>query len=188
MHTLRQTLRCAGSSGRWSTSLLILALGMIFGCEPPKIDPQARSNGGPPEPMYAKASPAAEAAPNTDGPEEKRPPRVAPSAPPNKTMKLDRLKPQDATGDGTLGDLILIPLRTYSKVRVTIDDIQIKSQLNIFRATNGGKPKDFAEYKKEILDPINLQLPELPPGDRYLYLPDQGRDGEVVIGSPVKKQ
>ena len=181
MHAL-QHLRFAGS-GRWDASVLILSLGIIFGCEPPKIDPQSRSNGGPPEPMYAE-TPAFESAPNKDGLEEKRLPPIAPSTSPKKTMKLDKVKTQDDTDGDTLGDLILTPLRTYSKVRVTIDEIQVKSQLNIFRAKNGGNPKDFAEYEKEILDPINRKLPDLPAGDRYLYLPEEGRDGEVVIGSP----
>jgi hypothetical protein len=154
---------------------------MIAGCEPPKIDPQTRSNGGPPEPIYAKPARASEAAPNTDGPEEKRSPSVTPSSPPKKTMKLDKLKPQDAAEGGTLGDLILTPLRTYSKVSVKIDDIQIKSQLNIFRAKNGGNPKDFAEYKKEILDPVGNTLPELPDGDRYVFDPQRGRYGEILV-------
>ena len=65
-----------------------------------------------------------------------------------------------------------------------INDIQIKSQLNTFRAKNGGNPKDFSEYKKEILDPVGIMLPELPSGDSYVYLPEKGREGEVVIASP----
>ena len=156
------------------------------GCEPPKINPQTRGNSGPPEPIYAEVNSESDSNSERNEPQEPSPPGDEPS-PPETQIKLNKLKPQDDTsagGGGTLGDLILTPLRSYSKVKVRINDIQIKSQLNTFRAKNGGNPKDFSEYKKEILDPVGIMLPELPSGDSYVYLPEKGREGEVVIASP----
>ena len=164
--------------------LFILTLWVTPGCTPPRIDPEFRNTGGPPEPKYAEVPVASEADPNTVKPEKKSTRKDTPDFPSSKTSKPENLDAQGDADGGTLGDLILTPLRTYGKVRVKIDDIQIQSQLNIFRAKNGGNPKDFTQYKKEILDPLGINPPELPSGDHYLYLPNKGRDGEVVVGSP----
>ncbi len=185
MHALWRT-HIPWVSDRRMIVLIVAICWITSGCESPKIDPQTRSNSGPPEPIYADVD--AESDTNSEKIERQAPSRPDAKTSPNKTqIKLNKLKPQDDAGaadGGTFGDLILTPLRTYSKVKVRINDIQIKSQLNTFRAKNGGNPKDFSEYKKEILDPVGIMLPELPSGDSYVYLPERGREGEVVIASP----
>lgn len=187
MHALWRK-HITSSFNRRMIVLIVGICSITSGCEPPKIAPQTRGNSGPPEPIYADVDVDSE----SDSILERNEPQVPPPSgdkpsPPERKIKLNKLKPQDNTdagGGGTLGDLILTPLRSYSKVKVRINDIQIKSQLNTFRAKNGGNPKDFSEYKKEILDPVGIMLPELPSGDSYVYLPEKGREGEVVIASP----
>ena len=185
MHALWRTHIPSLSDGR----IIVIIVGICWitsGCEPPKIDPQTRRNSGPPDPIYNDADSESDA--NSEKIEPNAPSRSGEkSSLPKTQTKLNKFKPQDNAdvGDGgALGDLILTPLRTYSKVKVRINDIQIKSQLNTFRAKNGGNPKDFPEYKKEILDPVGIMLPDLPSGDNYVYLPERGREGEVVIASP----
>ena len=58
---------------------------------------------------------------------------------------------------------------------------QITHGLKTFRAQHGRKPKDFGEVLKEIIEPAGLFLPELEPGDQYVYIPDKGPDGEIGI-------
>ena len=162
----------------FSVACVAVALCNAPGCNPPSIDPQSRSNGGPPEPIYAELTT------DTEPPEQniKTTSSGSASAPKNQS-KLNKIKSEDTKDGGTLGDIILTPLRTYSKVKVRINEIQIQSQLNTFRATNDGNPKDFAEYKKKILDPVNIKLPDLPDGDSYVYQPEKGRNGEVMVRS-----
>jgi hypothetical protein len=167
---------------RWKIFSAAIALSIVSGCEPPQIDPQSRSGGGPPEPVYADPGrlPQAEAEPV---PQQRAATRSPAANTKKKQSNLDSIKPESVEGGGTLGDILLTPLRTYSKVKVRINEIQIKSQLNAFRAKNGSNPKDFEQYKKEILDPVGITLPELPDGDSYVYQPAEGRYGELMIRS-----
>ncbi len=164
--------------GKWRFFFIFITLCLVTGCDPPEVDLQTRSVSGPPKPIYAESATA------TESSEQKGKSTSSDGTRAQKNQsKLDKIKPEDAEGGGTLGDIILTPLRTYSKVKVKISEIQIQSQLNTFRATNGGNPKDFAEYKKKILDPVGITLPELPDGDSYVYQPEKGRNGEVMIRS-----
>ena len=185
MHTLWRK-HITRVSGRRMIALIVGTCWIATGCEPPTINPQMRSNSGPPTPIYAEVASESDAESGTVGRQDQSVPSSK-ASPTETQIKLDKRKPQDPTDaetGGTLGDLLLTPLRTYSKVKVRINDIQIKSQLSAFRAKNNRNPKDFSEYKKEILDPVSITLPELPAGDSYVYLPEKGQDGEVVIGSP----
>ena len=163
---------------RWKIFAAAIALSIVSGCEPPQI--QSRSVGGPPEPIYADPGrlPQAEAEPV---PQQRATTRSPVANTKKKQSNLDSIKPESVEGGGTLGDILLTPLRTYSKVKVRINEIQIKSQLNAFRAKNGSNPKDFEQYKKEILDPVGITLPELPDGDRYVFDPQRGRYGEILV-------
>ena len=40
-------------------------------------------------------------------------------------------------------------------------EIQIPSAINLFHAEHNRFPKDLAEFKREILDPASIKLPEL---------------------------
>ena len=164
--------------GKWQFFLTFITLCLVTGCDPPEVDLQTRGVSGPPKPIYAESATDAESPEQKSKSTSREGARVQ-----KKQSKLNKIKPENAEGGGTLGDIILTPLRTYSKVKVTISEIQIQSQLNTFRATNRGNPKDFAEYKKKILDPVGITLPELPDGDSYVYQRDKGRNGEVMIRS-----
>jgi len=153
-----------------------ILLSIVSGCHPPQIDPNSRNAGGPPQPIYAKTTADAQPAAQVNTPA----PRST-----NKAKKL-QIRPDVAEDGGTLGDILLTPLRTYRKVQVRIDEIQIKSQLNSFRASKLRNPKDFKEYKKEILDPVGITLPDLPDGDSYVYQPDEGQYGELMVRSKKK--
>ena len=101
---------------------------------------------------------------------------------PSRARSAEQKKEEEAS-DGGIADIVLIPLQTYKKVKTNLNEIQITHQMKNFEATNGRKPKDFAEYKKEILDPIGVSLPELPQGDRYVYRPEEGSSGELMVQS-----
>lgn len=153
---------------------------MSGGCTSPD-DALSGPAGAPPEPMHAKPleekdnSPPDETRLTTNGSTriEKRP-------------QASSRDSDDASG-GVIADIILTPLRTYAKVKTNLNEIQITHQMNNFRANNRGKsPKDFIQYKKEILDPLGITLPELPNGDSYVFDPNRGKTGELLVRT--KKQ
>ncbi len=82
-------------------------------------------------------------------------------------------------GNGYLGTVLSTQWRVQEKV---IFEIQIPDAMNKFRAIHDRYPKDHEEFKREILDPANIKLPELPEGQSYVYDPDKGE--LQVEGSP----
>ncbi len=65
-------------------------------------------------------------------------------------------------GSGYGGGIITEPVRQYWLLRdAAVFEIQIPSAINLFKAEHNRFPKDWAEFKREILDPASIQLPEL---------------------------
>ena len=121
------------------------ALGwMMGGCTNPE-DALSRPKAGPPEPARVRA-----------------------------TQEQATQEKEKGASEGGIADIILMPLKTYKKVKTNLSEIQITHQMKTFEAANGRKPKDYAEYKKKILDPLRITLPELPGDDRYVFDPDVG--------------
>ncbi len=76
---------------------------------------------------------------------------------------------------------VTTPLNAYFSVRQTIDFNRVTHALKIFRASEGRKPRDFAEVEAKILRPAAITLPELQEGDQYVYVPDEGPDGALMV-------
>lgn len=68
-----------------------------------------------------------------------------------------------------MGDPITVSMSAYKLMRSKAAQMQIKSGLQAFYAEEGRYPKDFNEFKREILDRYNFQLPALPDYQRYGY-------------------
>ncbi|HZZ28544.1 MAG TPA: hypothetical protein VFE46_11125 [Pirellulales bacterium] len=85
-------------------------------------------------------------------------------------------------GSGYGGGLITEPVHEFFVGRDKITfEIQIPHQLQLWKAENNNRnPKNFEEYKRVILDPCGVDLPELPPGKRYLYDP---KTGDLLVAS-----
>jgi len=76
---------------------------------------------------------------------------------------------------GTNVDPILTPVSTYFTVKdQVVFQYQIPKAMEIYSGLQNRKPKDFAEFEREIVQKNGIQLPELPPTHRYFYDPDQG--------------
>jgi hypothetical protein len=66
------------------------------------------------------------------------------------------------------------PVATYFSAEETIAfRIQIPAALRIYKALNGTGPKTHEEFMEKIIKENHIQLPVLPPGYRYVYLPDR---------------
>jgi hypothetical protein len=81
-------------------------------------------------------------------------------------------------GQGYGGGLITEPVHQFFSMRNLITWDQIKHDMDIWQAIHNRWPKDAQEFQKEILEPAAIELPELPPGNRYVYNP---KSGELMV-------
>jgi hypothetical protein len=83
-------------------------------------------------------------------------------------------------GGGVLMAPITTPIREYFNARGIIVSDMIKHDTDVYHAINNRYPKDWEAFKKEILEPGNRDLPELPQGSHYVYDP---KTGELFVAS-----
>lgn len=70
------------------------------------------------------------------------------------------------------GGLITEPASQYWKAKERIAfNIQIPKAMQLFKLTNGSAPKSHDEFMEKIIEPGRIELPQLPPGRRYVYDP-----------------
>lgn len=166
---------------------LVLA-GCLVGCEgaPSESDAnaaaaaKARTLAPPlPPPLEPAAGPSADAdttvsqdAPAADVPPEtvRVPAEVGVGV---KGRKLD---------DPHLVQMIVTPARALFRTRErVVFEVQIPHAMQLYEATNGRKPRSHDEFMQEIIGFNQIQLPELPPGQRYVYDPESG---ELMVERP----
>ena len=183
--------------------LSLVAL-LLVGCEVPQAADQT-AEGGPPEPVYGDAQPDGDDAATSPEAGEAQPgggdaqpaagdaQPAAGDAQPAAGDNAAAGSP-DASGGGNLVEakagvsgkgnygpgFITTPISTYFTLRERVAFRHLQSELKNYVAAKG-KPKDFAEVETKVIKPAAIQLPELPPGDRYVYLPDKGPWGEVMV-------
>jgi len=54
--------------------------------------------------------------------------------------------------------------------------------MRLYKAMNGHAPKTHEEFMEKIIKENRIQLPELPPGHRYRYYPEQE---ELMVEHPA---
>ncbi len=172
----------------------VVLAGCLSGCEsaPSDSDASARSAAKarslppplpPPLEPAAAAQPAAPAAGDTTMSQSAAPSESA--AAPGTTrvpaavgvgIKGRRLD------DPKLVKMIVTPARALFSTRErVVFEMQIPHALQLYEATNGTKPKSHEEFMQQIIQFNQIQLPELPPGQRYVYDPETG---ELMVERP----
>lgn len=151
--------------------------------------PDAPANAPAPEGQPAPVPTLKEAAAGARGaatPVKNGPPVAANNAKndvPSDAEKLD----VGFTGKGQYGDgqYLTEVVSTYFGAQERILMMQIEHNLDLFKAAHDNKPpKTQEEYMKEIIVEGGVDLPELPPGKRYVYNP---KTGELMVASEKKK-
>ena len=84
-------------------------------------------------------------------------------------------------GRGYGGDMISVSVMALwnAKQRIVLD--QMHHALELYKATEGHLPKTQEEFMEKIIKANNLKLPELPPGQHYVYDP---KTGELMVEKP----
>lgn len=88
-------------------------------------------------------------------------------------------------GGGVLMAPITTPVREYFGMRERVNFDMIKHDMDIYFNINNRYPKNWDEFQKEIIEPGNRELPELPKGDEYVY---DGKKGELLVRHSPPKQ
>jgi hypothetical protein len=86
-----------------------------------------------------------------------------------------------AKGRGYGGGIITEPIHQYFNIQQDIDFKMIEYDLKNYHALHNRYPKDWEEFKKEILEPGNRQLPDLPEGENFYF---DGKKGELFVQRP----
>jgi hypothetical protein len=60
--------------------------------------------------------------------------------------------------------------------------VQIPQALQLYRGTHGTLPDSHEEFMTQIIQANNISLPDLPPGQEYLWDPDKG---ELMVRRPA---
>ena len=87
-------------------------------------------------------------------------------------------------------DYISVAVSTKFRVEEQIGLLRIKNCMDQYKAINGKFPKDHEEFWKEIIEKNSIQLPDLPPGQRFLYDPELAKEtrGEKSLKILVPKK
>lgn len=68
-----------------------------------------------------------------------------------------------------VGDPVTVSMSAYKNARFRAAQLQINSGLQAFYAEQGRYPRNYDEFKRDVLDQYNVQLPALPDHQRYGY-------------------
>jgi hypothetical protein len=112
---------------------------------------------------------------------------VQPARPSNPAPAMQPAAQKADVGVGKRGrgygpGLVTTPVATYWAAKEMIAfRVQIPDAMRLYKATNGSAPKTHEEFMQKIIKENNIPLPELPPGQRYVYFPDRE---ELMVEHP----
>lgn len=185
----------------------LVTLGTCGGCgsyEPamPANNPQAAPSNTPATPTTTATGTAPATENNGDEAQQPLPPtppanqqtqtaaQPAIAAPANQTTAPPAEQPERVRaevgvgrrGQGYGGGIITEPIRARFRIEDKLRFDQIQQAMSLYKATNERYPKTHAEFMKEIVQANNIPLPELPPGERYVYDP---KTAELMVERPA---
>jgi len=76
------------------------------------------------------------------------------------------------------------PAKAYFSARERIVfEIAVPKALQLYEATNGSPPRSHEEFMTQVIEAQGIKLPELPPGQRYVYDP---QTKELMVERPAR--
>ena len=73
------------------------------------------------------------------------------------------------------GTIISAPAAAYFRTKEKIAfEIQVPQALNLYSAEKGRVPRNHDEFMRDIIEANRIQLPKLPQGMIYRFMPDKG--------------
>ena len=145
--------------------------------------PETSAAGPPPPPVLKAAESAAEAA------QPDRPAEGVGVA--TQERATERVQAKTGVGqkgrrleDERLVRTIVTPAISLFRTqeRMTFE-VKIPHAMQLYEAMNGKKPTTEKEFFDQIIKANQIQLPELPPGHRYVYDPE---NGQLLVERPAR--
>ena len=171
------------------TPILLVSLVLLTaGCDEPQGGPAAGtsvSTGSAPPPPPPPPGSADDAPPPPPGAGSEQPAADAQGAEDNaegyerEVASVGMGKQGRNYGGGVISE----PIRQYFRAGQRIQLIQMEQTMRHFKALNDRNPSSHEEFMEEIIKKGGVQLPELPPGERYVYDP---KTGELMVERPKR--
>ena len=152
---------------RRTLTTLLLAGVLAVGCGSPSTSPKTPAPG-----QQASGGP-------------RKPPPMPPTLPTAGTQPETRpevVREKAVVGVGKKGrdyepGLITTPVAVYFRgPQMMAFKIQIPHAMNIYRGVNGHFPKSHEEFMQKIIKENQIQLPDLPPDEHYVYDPKKAAE------------
>lgn len=177
---------------RWTNVLIAASLAAVAGCaEPvPRTEQGDAANTAPPSP----AANVSAAGASTEMPAG---PAVAASgvetAADSAEPETERVRAEVGVGqkgrsldkyDEGVQSVIAQPARSLfaAKERVVFE-IQIPKAMQLYKALHGSGPQSHEQFMSEIIEANQIALPQLPSGQRYVYVPETE---ELMVERPAR--
>lgn len=129
-----------------------------------------RADEGPDSSLPPPPPPSTSKGPAATGPEGTSPFAPTPPETAADTARTAARPGVTGKGQGYGPGPIATPVRAYFSTRErVVFDIQITEAMKVYKALNGHFPKTHEEFMEKIIRENAIQLPELRPGDRYVY-------------------
>lgn len=165
------------SAPRSETPIAAKQQGRLMPQPPPPPVPQGQ--GAPPSAAQGGAVPSG----TPNGPSPNAPQPASPDATRVKAEVGVGKRGQLLNDKGAINKMIVTPalvlFRTEQRV---VFEIQVPHALQLYEATNGRKPATHEEFMEQIIKANQIELPELPAGQRYIYDP---QTGELMVEKPA---
>ena len=113
---------------------------------------------------------------------------TAPAAPVAEIPSANAVKAEAGVGRKGRGygaGMVTTPIAAYFSIRERLVFDQIAHAMDLYKATNEHAPKSQEEFMEKIVKENGLKLPELPPGERYLYDP---KTEQLMVERPAPDQ
>ena len=81
-------------------------------------------------------------------------------------------------GRGYGGGIITEPIHQYFNIQQTLQFDVIKHDMDLYHAQHNRYPRSMEEFQKEIIEPGQRILPDLPEGEYFVY------EGELFVARP----
>lgn len=158
-------------SGRAVALAALLGMSITIGCKYIGPMPEATSN----ESTEAESDDSeTEPNENASSDEASEGATVQEKSPPSR----DTVREEAKVGMGKKGHyggegVVVTPVEVYWRTGERIKLLQIQDQLKKYKALHGEAPQSHEEFMEEIVKPLRIELPPLPPGERYIYVPEK---------------
>ncbi len=158
---------------------------MIIGCgeagapagnAPPS--PAAAASGGPPAPVPPPVVPPPAASATSPAPADTGTAAPAPPSAPAAAAPVQVTASDDATKKGIAGKnmgkgVLATPASVYLRIPDRAVFMSVQHAMNLYKGEHEKLPKSHDDFMRDIIQANNINLPELPYGSKYVYVPEK---------------